>query len=46
VLKPKSPIYTEISFPIQNNVYDVLTGRITVERALNNIISEIKFLLR
>ncbi|KUK14836.1 MAG: Extracellular solute-binding protein family 1 [Petrotoga mobilis] len=46
VLKPKSPIYTEISFPIQNNVYDVLTGRINVERALNNIISEIKFLLR
>jgi ABC-type glycerol-3-phosphate transport system substrate-binding protein len=46
VLKPKSPIYTEISFPIQNNVYDVLTGRITVERALNSIISEIKFLLR
>ncbi len=46
VLKPKSPIYTEISFPIQNNVYDVLTGRISVERALNNIISEVEFLLR
>ncbi len=46
VLKPKSPIYTEISFAIQNNVYDALTGRISVERALNNMISEIEFLLR
>ncbi|MGY4687196.1 ABC transporter substrate-binding protein [Petrotoga miotherma DSM 10691] len=46
VLKPKAPIYTEISFPIQNNVYDVLTGRISVERALNNMIAEIEFLLR
>ncbi|MDK2907003.1 MAG: hypothetical protein PWQ66_964 [Petrotoga sp.] len=46
VLKPKAPIYPEISFPIQNNVYDVLTGRISVERALNNMIAEIEFLLR
>jgi multiple sugar transport system substrate-binding protein len=46
LLKPKSPIYTEISFPIQNNVYDVLTGRISAEKALNNIISEVEFLLR
>jgi len=44
-LKPKLPIYTEISFPIQNNVYDSLTGRITAEKALNNIIAEINFLL-
>ena len=45
-LKPKSAIYSEISFVIQNNVYDCITGRLTPEKAIDNIVSEINFLIR
>lgn len=44
-LKPKSPIYTEISFVIQNNVYDALAGRVSVEKAVTDMINQIEFLI-
>jgi len=45
-LKPKSSIYTEISFVIQNNVYDALTGRVSVEKAVTDMINQIEFLIQ